>query len=446
MASRTSSSLLVANGRPSAMRPSIHLDNIGKRYHVGRLARREDYRTLRDSLASLASAPLRRWRQGAVSNNSEEFWALQGVSFEVRPGEVVGIIGRNGAGKSTLLKILSRITRPTTGHVALRGRVGSLLEVGTGFHPELTGRENIYLNGSILGMSRHEITRRFDDIVTFADVTRFLDTPVKRYSSGMSVRLAFAVAAHLEPEILLIDEVLAVGDAQFQRKCIGRIKSISQQGRTVLFVSHNMAAVLNLCQRGILISHGGVESDGPVSSVVETYTRTLATPQGGRLDLKTHPSRASGCLPLIAGVSFINSRGEVTDTFGCGESLVIALEFDPLMILEQPHFGIGFDDALGQRVFSAATYLSTSTLPALRKRTTVYCRIPELPLVPGTYTLSLSAGSAGRFLMDALHNAVAIEITPTDYFGNGKMPSPQLGQILMRSQWELENESSHALN
>src|SRR5947209_14633011 len=225
------------------MGSAIRVSGLGKCYRLSGGRARSSYRTLRESLIELASIPLRGWRGSGNGLDSEDFWALRDVAFEVREGEVLGIIGRNGAGKSTLLKILSRITKPTTGRVEVNGRVGSLLEVGTGFHPELTGRENIYLNGSILGMSRREITRKFDEIVDFAEIEQFLDTPVKRYSSGMYVRLAFAVAAHLNPEILVVDEVLAVGDVAFQKKCLGKMGEVSRGGRTVLFVSHNMAAI-----------------------------------------------------------------------------------------------------------------------------------------------------------------------------------------------------------
>jgi lipopolysaccharide transport system ATP-binding protein len=234
------------------MKPAIRLTDLGKRYRVPVGGARAEYRTLRETLTGLATAPLRRRRR------AEEFWALRGVGFDVAPGEAVGIIGRNGAGKSTLLKILARITRPTTGTVEVRGRVASLLEVGTGFHPELTGRENIYLNGGVLGMKRSEIARKFDEIVAFSGVEAFLDLPVKRYSSGMQMRLAFAVAAHLEPDIVVIDEVLAVGDAEFRRKCLGKMGQVARSGWTVLFVSHNMAAVQNLCTRAVLLAGGSV--------------------------------------------------------------------------------------------------------------------------------------------------------------------------------------------
>ena len=254
---------------------AISVKSLSKQYHIS--AKQKAYRTLRDTLADAFVSPFRRTRRllrgqaSAAAELDETFWALQDVSFEVRHGEVVGIIGRNGAGKSTLLKILSRITEPTEGYADIHGRVGSLLEVGTGFHPELTGRENIYLNGSILGMRKGEIDCKFDEIVAFAEVERFIDTPVKHYSSGMYLRLAFAVAAYLEPEILLVDEVLAVGDARFQKKCLNKMQDVGQHGRTVLFVSHNMPAITRLCERVILLDEGRVLQDGPSYQVVRTY-------------------------------------------------------------------------------------------------------------------------------------------------------------------------------
>jgi len=251
--------------------PAVKVEGIGKLYDLGKRAQTD---SLRAVITNMISAPFRRLSANEASVASEEFWALRDVNFEVKKGEVVGIIGRNGAGKSTLLKILSRIVEPTVGRAVMRGRVASLLEVGTGFHPELTGRENIYLNGSILGMRKHEIVRKFDEIVEFAEVEKFLDTPVKRYSSGMYVRLAFAVAAHLEPEILIVDEVLAVGDAEFQRKCIGKMKDISKGGdRTVLFVSHNMGAVRALCTSGIYLAGGSVKTQGDVETVIGEYLK-----------------------------------------------------------------------------------------------------------------------------------------------------------------------------
>ena len=296
---------------------AVRVENLGKQYRIGR--RKPSYGTLRDSIADVVSAPFRRWRDGPGSKAGSEdtIWALQGVSFEVQQGEVVGIIGRNGAGKSTLLKILSRITEPTTGMLEIRGRLGSLLEVGTGFHAELTGRENIYLNGSILGMRRTEIKARFDEIVAFAEIDRFIDTPVKHYSSGMYLRLAFSVAAHLEPEILVVDEVLAVGDAAFQRKCLNKMEDVGRQGRTVFFVSHSMPAITRLCARAILLHDGTLARDGTAHEVAGAYlnsglgttaarewTKAARTPgsdavrlravrvrtEDGRVECTTHPT------------------------------------------------------------------------------------------------------------------------------------------------------------
>src|SRR3989440_115995 len=255
------------------MTAAIAVENLGKCYRVDHAAPDSDYRyrTLRESLVKLAARPWRCWRNGGAGSRAETFWALKDVCFDVQPGEAVGIIGRTGAGRSTLLKILSRITKPTNGQARLRGRVGSLLEVGTGFHPELTGRENTYLNGAIFGMTRREIDRKFDEIVAFAEVERFVDTPVKHYSSGMYLRLAFAVAAHLEPEILLVDEVLAVGDIAFQRKCLGKMGDVARQGRTILFVSHNMAAVESLCSTAYLLENGQLAESGTTKTVVDVY-------------------------------------------------------------------------------------------------------------------------------------------------------------------------------
>lgn len=246
----------------------IHIEHLGKQYCIGQ---KTSYRTLREAIMDAAKAPFRSLKNTKSENNTEYFWALKDISFDVEKGEIIGIIGRNGAGKSTLLKILSRITEPTEGRAEIRGRVGSLLEVGTGFHPELTGRENIYLSGSILGMKRSEIDKKFDAIVKFAETEKFLDTPLKRYSSGMQVRLGFAVAAHMEPEILIVDEVLAVGDLTFQKKSLGKMNEVAKDGRTVLFVSHNMGAVHNLCSRCVLLKNGQVSMDGPTEQVIQKY-------------------------------------------------------------------------------------------------------------------------------------------------------------------------------
>lgn len=289
------------------MAPVIKVQSLGKRYTIGGSV--DANQTFREMLVQSVSAPVRRLRQLAgqsvgLTSQNQDFWALKDVSFEVQQGEVVGIIGRNGAGKSTLLKILSRITEPTEGRVEIRGRVACLLEVGTGFHPELTGHENIYLNGAILGMSSNEISRKFDEIVAFAEVEKFINTPVKRYSSGMYVRLAFAVAAHLEPEILVVDEVLAVGDAGFQKKCLGKMGDVAKEGRTVLFVSHNMAAVRALCDKGVLLKNGQVQSIGNIESVVDEYMQQVS-------DLSVSQS---DCFPISNekyGISMTNCDARV---------------------------------------------------------------------------------------------------------------------------------------
>jgi lipopolysaccharide transport system ATP-binding protein len=308
------------------MKPIIKVKNLGKQYRIG--VRQAPYSTIRESLVRTVSAPFKRMRsQGRAS--SEFVWALKDASFEVEAGSVVGIIGRNGAGKSTLLKLLSRITEPTRGRIELYGRVGSLLEVGTGFHPELTGRENIYLNGAILGMKRSEIQRKFDEIVAFSEVEKFLDTPVKRYSSGMYMRLAFAVAAHLEPEILLVDEVLAVGDDAFQKKCLGKMGQISGEGRTVLFVSHNMPAVTSLCPRAILLEDGMIARDGKSTDVISYYLQS----GGGTTAHREWPDLAEAPgddVVRLRAVSVLDESGEISDSIDIARKIGIRFEYDIL--------------------------------------------------------------------------------------------------------------------
>jgi lipopolysaccharide transport system ATP-binding protein len=305
----------------------IRVDHLGKRYRIGAL--QEGYKTLRETLVDTALAPLH-WVRQTLRNEAppeeQTIWALRDVSFEVRQGEVLGIIGRNGAGKSTLLKVLSRITEPTTGRVRFSGRVGSLLEVGTGFHPELTGRENTYLNGAILGMRNAEIDQRFDEIVAFSEIEKFIDTPVKHYSSGMFLRLAFAVAAHLNPEILLVDEVLAVGDERFQKKCIGKMESVGREGRTVLFVSHNMNAIHRLCPRVILLEEGGIRADGETSDVISQYLNADRSAE----DLKEWltPEQAPGDETVrLKRVRIFGRNGENRSNFEIREPVFIEVEF-----------------------------------------------------------------------------------------------------------------------
>lgn len=300
---------------------AVKVENLGKMYRIG--GPQESYKTFRDAITKAASAPFKRARDlmrgqaYGAAGLTEEIWALKDVSFEVKHGEVVGIIGRNGAGKSTLLKILSRITEPTTGYADVYGRVGALLEVGTGFHPELTGRENVYLNGAILGMSRNDINRKFDEIVDFAGVEKFIDTPVKHYSSGMGLRLGFSVAAHLEPEILVVDEVLAVGDAEFQKKCLGKMSDVAGEGRTVLLVSHNMAAIRNLCQRSVVLNNGIVTFEGLTESAVSHYLESLS----GEVESEVRFLDSDLNLPAhLLSVAFRNYEGIAASEFRMGES------------------------------------------------------------------------------------------------------------------------------
>jgi lipopolysaccharide transport system ATP-binding protein len=366
--------------------PVIQVQGLGKNYVLRHsTSGRARYTTLRDTLVAAASAlPRRILRQGANAGSREEFWALRDVSFEVPKGDVVGVIGRNGAGKSTLLKILSRITAPTTGRIVMDGRVASLLEVGTGFHPELSGRENVFLNGAILGMSRAEIRRKFDEIVTFAGVERFLDTPVKRYSSGMYVRLAFAVAAHLEPEILLVDEVLAVGDAAFQKKCLAKVRSVSQSGRTIFFVSHNIGSVLEICNTGIYLEEGKLAAHGPVRDVVSRYYAAINEGGDG-----LSPGSFQG--PLSKTIVF--ERLFVNDAPAVGSRLIAPAEglrvrVEGQAMAEVPDFRATFSlYREGTRLLTMHDVAAPETLPAGRFEVTY--TIPPFLLRPGDYAVAL---------------------------------------------------------
>ena len=340
----------------------IKVEGLGKKYLIHH-QKKERYTALRDVLADKAVRFTKRISEPFVKQKTldsrEEFWALKDISFKVKKGEVLGIIGRNGAGKSTLLKVLSRITAPTAGRIHIKGRVASLLEVGTGFHPELTGRENIFLNGAILGMSRTEIKKKFDEIVDFAEIEKFLDTPVKRYSSGMYVRLAFAVAAHLEPEILVVDEVLAVGDAQFQKKCLGKMGEVSQEGRTVFFVSHQMPSIQMLCNRAILLSNGSIVRDGEVEDVIQSYIHTNSKIGESIIDLSEYTGRTRSIEHVIKEAWLEDENGKYSSSFQMGSSLTIGYRFKSSKSIYNPGFGFGIDDMHGRRLFSANNYIMT---------------------------------------------------------------------------------------
>ncbi len=401
---------------------AVTVQELGKRYRVQRSAGPRGghfgYRTLRDELVRLAHWPARFLRKTTEASH-DDFWALSGVDFAIERGEVVGIIGHNGAGKSTLLKILSRITKPTEGAVSLRGRVGSLLEVGTGFHPELTGRENIFLNGAILGMHRHEIQSKFDAIVEFAEIGQFLDMPVKRYSSGMYVRLAFAVAAHLEPEILIVDEVLAVGDMAFQRKCLGRMKEVGRSGATVLFVSHNMPAIETLCTRAILLDHGKVLKDGSVPDIVREYhTRVLGDIGGGCTDLAQRRDRL-GEQAALRSATILDAAGAPSAYVPLSGQFHVRIGFDCPEPIDVPIVGLGFDDSLGQRMLTVHTPMRTAALDRLEGQCFVDCRIDAFPLAPGEYWLKISLAGNNQEI-DMVERALHFTVADGDAFGEGR--------------------------
>jgi lipopolysaccharide transport system ATP-binding protein len=389
------------------------------------------YRTLRDELIGLPGRLLDRFRRNGQPT-FETFWALKDVSFEVKKGEVVGIIGRNGAGKSTLLKILNRITEPTLGSADVYGSIGALLEVGTGFHPELTGRENIFLNGAILGMSRAEIRSKFDEIVAFAEIERFLDTAVKHYSSGMYVRLAFAIAAHLDPEILLVDEVLAVGDAGFQRKCLGKMEEVSKAGRTILLVSHQMALVANLCKRCILLDNGQVAQSGPVEDVIPAYF--LSTQALASSSLRQRRDRkGTGDLRFLAAGASVGENG--TGSYWiCGEPGRLLVEFEnrTRKHLKDIRFSVGIDDSAGQRILLLDSGLTGGFEEAIAADVGSFeILLDQVPLMPGRYVFTLYAALGGE-IADWIQNAGSITVEAGDFFRTGRLVPQGQGNFLVR--------------
>jgi lipopolysaccharide transport system ATP-binding protein len=414
---------------------AVVVRDVGKRYRIGaRQGGMFQYQSLRDSIANAAKFARRRRRagRGALDDDGNSFWALKDVNFSVKRGEVVGVIGRNGAGKSTMLKVLSRITKPTTGEIEVRGRVGSLLEVGTGFHPELTGRENIYLNGAILGMTRREVKLKFDDIAAFSEIERFLDTPVKQYSSGMYTRLAFAVAAHLEPEILVVDEVLAVGDAAFQKKCLGKMKDVAAQGRTVLFVSHNMAAVQTLCDAAIVFSRGRAGEKTGVDAAIQRYMMDSASAGPG--DLRTVKRVGTGDVVLteIAASSDLSPSGWV-----CGAEARLRFTIDnrtgkPVKGLK---VATALTGTLGQPIVQFNTDLVGGEPDVPPGQSRVELRIPRCPLIAGSYTLTTYLGH-GQLVTDWIGDAGAVEVFDGAYFPSGKSMEARYGHVCVDHVFE----------
>jgi lipopolysaccharide transport system ATP-binding protein len=415
------------------MLPAIRVLDLSKCYQLG--LRETTGGSFREMLVDLAKAPARRLRR--LSGRADEgwFWALRDVSFDVQPGEVIGVIGRNGAGKSTLLKILSRITEPTSGRVELRGRVASLLEVGTGFHPDLTGRENIFLNGAILGMGRVEIIRKFDAIVDFAEISKFVDTPVKHYSSGMYLRLAFSVAAHLDGEILLVDEVLAVGDVAFQKKCLGKMQDMSRGGRAVVFISHNMAAVSALCTRAMVIDAGQTVFDAPAGEAVRFYLEHNLADAAARWDLADAPRTVDDLAALVKlqRVSAVMTRG---DGFTFGETLRFRVEMQSRVTMPDVTCAIGLDNLYGTRV---VTFISDhepiATVSGGRYQIAV--TVPPFGLLPGKYLLSVSLFSGGQY-HDYLIHFGAVRVLPLNVNGVQHVEEhADQGAIAVPSAWRV---------
>jgi lipopolysaccharide transport system ATP-binding protein len=420
----------------------IQVENLGKKYIIGhqQQSKRERYLALRDVISDSAKSIWQKIQnpKSKVQDRYEEFWALKDVSFEIKQGECVGIIGRNGAGKSTLLKILSRITEPTTGRISIKGRVASLLEVGTGFHPELTGRENIYLNGAILGMSKAEIKRKFDEIVAFAEVEKFLDTPVKRYSSGMYVRLAFAVAAHLEPEILVVDEVLAVGDAAFQQKCLGKMGDVAtKEGRTVLFVSHNMAAVEKLCQFGIVLHRGNLQLSGKQTEAISYYLTSFSDSQ---ISLKERKDRQGFGDVRVVAIEIKDEQGNVLDTVQSGQTIDIYLYFEakPQATLLRVIASLAVTTQMEVPVFLQHNRLTQDEFGLLPKTGAFICRIHKLPLPSSNYQLSYSLIKDGMYL-DRLNHVIQLAVIDGDFYGSGEVPPVGHGVCLVDAKWRLES-------
>ncbi len=419
----------------------IKVEHLSKRYRIGLAPRR--YQTLSENITHAFNAPLRAIRrfQAPRMDGEDTIWALRDISFNVNDGQVLGIIGRNGAGKSTLLKLLSRITEPSEGSITILGRVGSLLEVGTGFHPELTGRENIFLNGAILGMKRSEITAKFDEIVAFSEIEQFIDTPVKRYSSGMYVRLAFAVAAHLEPEVLVVDEVLAVGDAEFQKKCLGKMGDVALQGRTVLFVSHNMSAILRLTQEAIVLEKGRLVMRAPSAEAVDYYLSAGNTDSGERIwEANEIPVGSAPFQPIA--LRLLDKSGNVTDTVRSVEPFAVEMEYTLAASLTGLRIGIYISTARGESVLTSfdidepQRFEQHGSRPA--GRYTSRCIFPPDLLNGGRYTIGVNASSykVRRYFMD--EQALAFNVDVSGAPGM-QWTEPRPGVLRPRLEWRIES-------
>ena len=421
---------------------AIRVENLSKRYRIGLKEKMHD--TLFSSLTSWVRSPLSNFkdlRKLTLFNENEDaediIWAVKDVSFDVKEGEVIGIIGKNGSGKSTLLKILSEITDPTHGRIEINGRVASLLEVGTGFHPELTGRENIYLNGTILGMTKHEVDRKFDEIVDFSGIEKFIDTPAKRYSSGMRVRLAFAVAAHLEPEILLVDEVLSVGDSEFQKKCLDKMSEVTTSGRTVLYVSHNMPSVEILCHRAFLLENGQITFSGTSAETVAHYLGNKVLSSQSCTDLSTHPHRSAKTSPLLKSLKLLNSSNQGVVSFKQGENIIFELELASHdQTLKTPDILINILDNTEKTVCQFSNETMSGEAFDVDEKKRIQCQWQACPLKPGTYTIELIVKKFGRIL-DHIVDVTVFEIIHGDYYKTGN-PIECKGSFLPSGTWNFK--------
>lgn len=417
-------------------RPALRVQNLGKEYQIG--LRQRSYKTFRDAIINVAKVPWQRLRHLSGRGDQRSFfWALRDVNFEVAEGEVVGIIGHNGAGKSTLLKILSQITEPTTGRVEIQGRVGSLLEVGTGFHPELTGRENIFVNGAILGMSHREVKRKFDEIVEFSGVGEFLETPVKRYSSGMQVRLAFAVAAHLEPEILIVDEVLAVGDAEFQNKCLGKMDEVASGGRTILFVSHNMAAVESLCNRACLLDRGRLVATGGVDEIIARYLES-GSDLSGDIDLVGHMGRLPHHQPILQRLRILNASGQPAPSVRIGGDLRFEIDLKSATRHAARLLAIRVINSRGLKLMTCRTNHSGLASFVVHGSHTASCTIRNMRLIPGRYQLQLILLGEHQKL-DEITAGLEFEVLPLTNEPLDVVPASTSGVIVAEEAWEVKN-------
>lgn len=426
-------------------KPIIEVENVSKVYRLGQIGatsfreeieRYFEHRRIRKT----AQAAARRGEAHPdTSNDPKEFWALSDVSFKVMPGEVIGVIGKNGAGKSTLLKILSRITEPTSGRITMRGTFASLLEVGTGFHPELTGRENVYLNGAILGMNRREIKTKFDEIAAFSGIDRHIDTPVKRYSTGMRVRLGFAVAAHMDPDILIVDEVLAVGDFDFQAKCLGKMQDVASQGRTVFFVSHNMASIQQLCPRAVLLMKGEVMADGPSKEVIQGYLGDMQ--QNAATAFRAdNPHRSGSGELVLTGARILDENDRPTSSVLAGNSFSLEFDYHNSGKAEEPTFVFTIYNSRGIGVTSINNGLQGFSLKNLGTQGRIQCRIPNCPLPPDRYRVAISLEAHGSN-MDHIANALFFDVPSSGFFKTNNVPHAAHCSVMVDHIWELKPSS-----